>query len=58
MPAAITPPNPGKVAVALYDILCRAAEVDGSPIARAAKEEYREVIDQITAQLEEESAER
>ncbi len=58
MPAAITPPNPGKVAIALYDILCRAADADGSRIAREAKEEYGEVIDQIKAQLEEAPAER
>ena len=53
MPAQITPPDPGKVAVALYDILCRAAATDESPIAQEAMVEYREVIEQIKKQLEE-----
>ena len=46
----ITPPDPGKVAAALYDVLCRAAEVDRSSLAQQAKDEYREVLRQLTDQ--------
>jgi len=54
MPLQTAPPNPCKVAVDLYDVICRAADVDESPIAKAAKDEYREVIDAIVAQMAEE----
>ncbi len=49
----ITPPNPGKVAVALYEVVCRAAETDESPIAQEAKERYREIIAKIKRMEEE-----
>ena len=53
MPAQTTPPDLGKISLALWDAIRRAAEVDESPIALDTKEKYGEqmvkFIEELTA---------
>ncbi len=47
-----TPPNPGKIAVDLYDVLVRTISAEDFGPASEAVEEYKKVIDRLRAELE------
>ena len=51
MPLQTTPPNLGIVALALWDAIRRAAEIDKSAIAQDVKEKYGEQMAKLIEEM-------